>query len=90
MNNKIQTVYKIFNNQLLKNNNHIEIIVRDDYFYKNEVFLNLYVEDNHIFIIKPLLSFMKWPRITSPVHLTIDSEGNIWKETEKCIFDELS
>jgi hypothetical protein len=89
MKNKIQTVYKISNNQLFKNQNQTGVIVIYNYFYKKEISLNLYIEDNHIFIIKPLLSFMKWPRISSPVNLIIDPEGNIWKEKDKCIFDEI-
>jgi hypothetical protein len=85
---KVKTRYKLKDGQLFYDEKPTEIRIDDDYFYLGNRPLNIYQEDGHIYFVKHLIPFLKWPTIASPVGLSFDGEGFLWVRDQKCIFDQ--
>lgn len=88
MNMKTQTKYQTKDGRLFYDGKPTDIRINDDYFYLGDQSLNIYREDGQIFILKRLIPFLKWPMISSPSGLTIDSEGVFWGTDQSCVFDQ--
>lgn len=88
MDMKTKTKYQARDGQLFYEGNPTDIRIIDSYFYQGNKFLNIYQEDGHLFILKPLIPFLKWPMISSPVDLSIDKDGFVWGANKNNIFDQ--
>lgn len=86
--NKVKTRYQIKNGYLLSEGKVTEIRIVEDYFYLGDQPLNIYQEDNVLFVLKPMIPFLKWPMISTPLDLFIDPEGCFWGPSKSCIFDQ--
>ncbi len=85
---KFKSKYQIKDMCLYHEGKPTEVRIDDDYFYLGSKPLNIYQEDGHIFALKPLLPFLKWPMVSSSTELSVDAEGIIWARNESCIFDQ--
>lgn len=88
MDKNVKTKYQAKDGQLFYEGKPTDIRISDDYFYQGNKFLNIYQEDGHLFILKPLIPFLKWPMISSSVDLSIDKDGFVWGTGQNNIFDQ--
>lgn len=85
---KIKTKYQVKDQTLFYDGKPTEVIMKGKYFYFKDQPMDLFQDDRQVFIVKPIVPFLKKLRISTPLDLYVDSEGIIWGDKPECIFDK--
>lgn len=81
MNGLIKTNFSLRNDLLLKDGNQTGIRIEDEYFYRGDLQLPLYIEDNYIFQLRPLFGFIPWIKFSKWTGLKVDASGDVWSDS---------
>lgn len=82
-----KTKYQQKENSLYRDGVLTGISLVDDQFFLNGKSLNLYKEDGKIFVLAPLFPFFRLLKISRSSGNSIDENGDVWSQSEKCVFD---
>lgn len=89
MSKKWKTAFNIEQNRILKDGKNIGLEIREDYlFYMNKQ-LNIYIEDNYFFSLQRVIPFLAFPKISTPIGLSVENGNEIWCSKKDCDLDDL-